>query len=179
MRRLLFLIAFGGYAILEIWLLTLLADVISISGVIFLCIALFFVGIYVIKLAGVAALRSLNDSLTPTVTAATPGSAAAAASSGLLALGGLFIALPGPITTVLGLLLLIPFVRRFVARVTGRAISRRVDRYVGPVSPAGFSRGDETIVVTSVVRDEDVPKPNLPPQALTDHDDIAGDEERQ
>jgi UPF0716 protein FxsA len=169
MRRFLFLVAFAVYAIIEIWLLILLADVITVSGVIFFCIAEFFVGIYIIKRAGLAALRSLNDSLTPTVTSATPGSSAAAASSGLLALGGLFIALPGPVTTFLGLLLLIPFVRRFVARMSGRAISRRVERYVGPVSAAGFTRGDETIIVTSVVRDKDAPPPP-PPPAITDYD---------
>jgi UPF0716 protein FxsA len=169
MRRFLFLVAFAVYAIVEIWLLMLLADVITVSGVIFFCIVEFFLGIYIIKRAGLAALRSLNDSLAPTVTAATPGSSAAAASSGLMALGGLFIALPGPVTTVLGLLLLIPVVRRLVARASGRAISRRVERYVGPVSPAGFTRGDETIVVTSVVRDEDAPPP-APPQAIVERE---------
>jgi UPF0716 protein FxsA len=167
MRKFLFLVAFAAYAIVEIWLLMLLADVITVSGVIFFCIVEFFLGIYIIKRAGIAALRSLNDSLTPTVTAATPGSTAAAASSGLLALGGLFIALPGPVTTVPGLLLLVPFVRLLVARVSGRAISRRVERYVGPVSPAGFTRGDETIVVTSVVRDEDTPPP-APQRAIAE-----------
>ena len=151
-KRLAILAALAAYAIAEIYLLSVLVGLISVSGVIFLLLVEFVLGAWIIKRAGVAALRSLNDSLV--VGDSTAG--AQAADKGLVALAGLLIAVPGVLTDVFGLLLLIPPVRRWSGRVLKRSVSRRVEKYVGPVSPAGYSRGDEAIVVTSVIRDEDV-----------------------
>jgi UPF0716 protein FxsA len=151
-KRLAILAALAAYVIAEIYLLSVLVGLISISGVIFLLLVEFVLGAWIIKRAGVAALRSLNDSLV--VGGSTAG--AQAADKGLVALAGLLIAVPGVLTDVFGLALLIPPVRRWSGRVIKRAVTRRAEKYVGPVSPAGYSRGDEAIVVTSVIRDEDV-----------------------
>jgi len=163
MRRLLILLGVTVYAVAEIWLLSIIAGYVGIGGVLLLLLFEFIIGAYIIKRAGIAALRSLNESLV----AGNSQANAAAASSGLLALAGLLIAVPGVLTDVLGVLLVIPPVRRAVAQLAGRAISRRISRYVGPVSPAGFTRGDSTIVVTSVVRDEDPPPADPPLQLPT------------
>ncbi len=171
MRRLLWLLGITAYAVAEIWVLSLLANYIGIGGVVLLLVLEFGIGVLIVRRAGISAVRSLNDSLV----AGEQQAGRAAASSGLMALGGILIAIPGVLTDLLGLLLLIPPVRRWVARVSGRAISRRVERYVGPVSPAGFTRGDDTIVVTSVVRDDDSPV-TRPPAQLTDTDTDEGND---
>lgn len=166
-RRLAVLAGLAVYAIAEIYVLSLLVNAITISGVIFLLLVEFLLGVWIIKRAGVAALRSLNH----TMVVGDPAASTQAADKGLIALAGLLIAIPGVLTDVVGLALLIPPIRNWTRGVLGRAINRRVERYVGPVSPAGFRRGDETIVVTSVIRDESTapsaPIAELPPKPDT------------
>ncbi len=47
-------------------------------------------------------------------------------SGGLVLLGGLLLILPGLVSDVLGLLLIVPFTRRLVARVVRRGFERRI-----------------------------------------------------
>ncbi len=69
----------------------------------------------------------------------------------LVGLGGLLIFVPGFITDVAGLLLLLPPTRKVARRMWLRRLERRV-----PLRPRGFTRGGRVIVVDSeVVSDPD------------------------
>ena len=153
-RRLLWLVVATAYAVGDIWLLSLLAQAIGVPSLILLLIVELAFGLYLVRRAGGAALRSLGD----TLATGSGDSGGAAASSGLVAVAGVLIAFPGVLTDALGLLLLIPGVRRWTAGVIGRSLRRRYERYVTLNGTGTTLRGTDTIIVTSVVRDEDEPK---------------------
>ncbi|MEW1693818.1 FxsA family membrane protein [Streptomyces sp. NPDC091265] len=172
-------LAVAAWAVLEIWLLIVVADVASGFAVLLLLAAGVVLGAVVMKRAGRRAFRNLTETLQQMPGqpgAGAVGSSPAPASSrgnGFLMLGGLLIMIPGIISDVAGLLLLVPPVRSALSRYTERSLERRMRA----ATPGGLSdafqqarmhRPDGKVVQGEVIREEPThpdenPRPPLTP----------------
>ena len=126
-------------------------------------IALLAIGIVVMRRAGLNAFRSLRTTTVDGVTVvpnATPETmqkvAQDASDAGSLFVAGLLIAVPGIVTSVVGLLLLITPLRRAVAGATTRFLRRRAER-AGMTFSSAATVGGVTVVTGDVVRDDAPP----------------------
>ncbi|MFE7172134.1 FxsA family membrane protein [Streptomyces sp. NPDC057616] len=154
----------AAWLVLEIWLLIVVAGATNGLTVFLLLLAGFVAGAAVIKKAGRRAFQNLNEALQRGGTPQSGG------GNGLMMLGGLLLMIPGLISDVAGLLLLIPPVQKALGRLT----ERTVDRKLREARPGGFGdafqqarihRPDGKIVQGEVVRDEpgDAPQDPRPP----------------
>jgi UPF0716 protein FxsA len=154
----------AAWLVLEIWLLTVVAGASSGFTVFLLLLAGFVAGAAVIKKAGRRAFQNLNEALQRGGTPQSSG------GNGLMMLGGLLLMIPGLISDVVGLLLLIPPVQKTLSRLTERTL----DRKLREAAPGGFGdafqqarihRPDGRVVQGEVVRDEpgDTPQDPRPP----------------
>lgn len=109
------------YPITEIAVATWLAGEVGWGWTLALLAAGLAVGILIMRSAGASALRVLT---TASRTGALPGGEVG--DHALTFLGGLLIAVPGFVTDVLGLLLVLPPTRLLIRRIAGRALRRRV-----------------------------------------------------
>ena len=131
-----------------------LAGLIGWAGVLLSVAVLVIVGSAVMRRAGFSAARSLRPVQAEGVTV-MPGQASAqqvgreVGDAGLVFLAGAMIAVPGLITSALGLLLLIPPVRGFVRRSVSRSFRRRAQA-------AGLVFEQTTVVNGTVVREDEV-----------------------
>ncbi|MEU6808870.1 FxsA family membrane protein [Streptomyces sp. NPDC046831] len=152
------------WLVLEIWLLTLVADAAGGFTVFLLLAAGFLLGAVVIKRAGRRAFRNLSEALR------ADGAPARGGGNGWMMLGGLLLMIPGLISDVLGLLLLVPQVQKAVGRRTERTLGRRLRAS----APGGFGdafqqarihRPDGKVVQGEVIREEpgDTPREQYPP----------------
>ncbi|MEV6943575.1 FxsA family membrane protein [Streptomyces sp. NPDC051172] len=155
----------AAWAVLEIWLLTVVAGASSGLTVFLLLLAGFVFGAAVIKKAGRRAFQNLNETLQ------RGGTPQGGGGNGLLMLGGLLLMIPGLISDAVGLLLLIPPVQKALSRFTERTLDRKL-RAAGPGSfgdafqQARIHRPDGKVVQGEVIRDErdgDVPQGPRPP----------------
>ncbi|MFG2605491.1 FxsA family membrane protein [Streptomyces sp. NPDC048514] len=141
------------WLVLEIWLLTLVAGAASGLTVFLLLAAGFVAGSVVIKRAGRRAFQSLNEALQ------RGGSPERGGGNGLMMLGGLLMMIPGLISDVAGLLLLLPPVQKAVSRYTENALEKRL-RTATPGSlgdafqQARMHRHDGKVVQGEVIREE-------------------------
>jgi UPF0716 protein FxsA len=156
----------AAWLVLEIWLLTVVADATSGLVVFLLLIAGLVLGSVVIKRAGRRAFQALNEALQRGGTPASGG------GNGLMMLGGLLIMLPGLISDALGLLLLIPPVQKALSRSAERAFDKRLRK----ATPGSFGdafqqtrihRPDGKVVQGEVIRDEPGDAPQGPRPPLT------------
>ncbi|MFB9464053.1 FxsA family membrane protein [Streptomyces cinereospinus] len=162
----------AAWLVLEIWLLTLVADAAGGFTVFLLLAAGFVLGAAVVKRAGRRAFQNLNEALQRGVAPSGDGrgGGGGGGGSGLMMLGGLLLILPGPVSDAAGLLLLLPPVRKAVARRAERAVDRRLRR-VAPGSlgdafqQARMHRPDGKVVQGEVIREEpgDAPREPRPP----------------
>ena len=155
------LLGIGVYAVLEWFAASWLAGLIGWGGVILTVLVLMLVGVAVMRRAGFAAARSLRPvtyqgtTVTPATTEETLTQVGRdATDAGSLFVAGFLIALPGLVTSVVGLVLLIPPVRRFASARFGRAVRRRAEA-AGLVYDARVS--SVTTVQGDVVREDDRP----------------------
>jgi UPF0716 protein FxsA len=154
----------AAWLVLEIWLLTVVADVAGGLTVFLLLIAGLLLGSVVIKRAGRRAFQALNEALQGGGTPTSSG------GNGLMMLGGLLIMLPGLISDAMGLLLLIPPVQKALSRRAERTFERKL-REATPGSlgdafqQARMYRPDGKVVQGEVIRDEpqDAPPEPRPP----------------
>ncbi|MFF5480787.1 FxsA family membrane protein [Streptomyces sp. NPDC012935] len=154
----------AAWLVLEIWLLTVVADVAGGLTVFLLLLAGLVLGSVVIKRAGRRAFQALNEALQRGGTPERGG------GNGLMMLGGLLIMLPGLISDALGLILLIPPVQKAVSGYAERTFERKL-REAGPGSfgdafqQARMHRPDGKVVQGEVIRDEpgDAPQGPRPP----------------
>ncbi|MFI6864967.1 FxsA family membrane protein [Streptomyces sp. NPDC050421] len=171
-------LAIAAWAVLEIWLLTVVADVAGGFTVLLLLVAGVVLGAVVMKRAGRRAFRNLTETLQQ-----MPGQPGADGSSpappstrgnGFLMLAGLLIMIPGMISDVAGLLLLVPPVRSALSRYAERSLERRMKAAGSPGSlsdafqQARIHRPDGKVVQGEVIREEpshpdDTPRPPLTP----------------
>ncbi|WP_046500730.1 FxsA family membrane protein [Streptomyces odonnellii] len=178
----------AAWLVLEIWLLILVADVAGGLTVLLLLVGAVVLGSVVIKRAGRRAFRNLTETLQkaqkqqqehpgePLV----PEPANGTTGNGFLMLGGLLIMLPGLITDVAGLLLLVPPVRTALGRYAERSLERRMATVAPPGSlgdafqQARMRRPDGKVVQGEVIRhdehdprsrddEKDGPRPPLTP----------------
>ncbi|MFJ7076390.1 FxsA family membrane protein [Streptomyces sp. NPDC098781] len=156
----------AAWLVLEIWLLTVVADATSGLVVFLLLIAGLVLGSVVIKRAGRRAFQALNEALQRGGTPERGG------GNGLMMLGGLLIMLPGLVSDALGLVLLIPPVQKALSAYTERAFDKRL-RQATPGSfgdafqQARIHRPDGKVVQGEVIRDEPGDAPQGPRPPLT------------
>ncbi|MEU6284346.1 FxsA family membrane protein [Streptomyces sp. NPDC047028] len=143
----------AAWLVLEIWLLTLVAGAAGGLTVFLLLVAGVVAGSVAIKRAGRRAFQSLNEALQ------RGGSPERGGGNGLMMLGGLLLIIPGMISDVMGLLLLLPPVHKAVSRWTESALERRLRRAapgsLGNVfQQARIHRPDGKVVQGEVIRDD-------------------------
>lgn len=154
----------AAWLVLEIWLLTVVADAVSGLTVFLLLLAGLVIGSVVIKRAGRRAFQALNEALQ------SGGTPTSGGGNGLMMLGGLLIMLPGLISDAVGLVLLIPPVQKALSRQAERTFERKL-REATPGSlgdafqQARMHRPDGKVVQGEVIRDEpgDAPQDPRPP----------------
>ncbi|SPF01110.1 FxsA family membrane protein [Streptomyces sp. MA5143a] len=162
------------WLVLEIWLLTVVADAASGLAVIVLLVAGFLAGSAVVKRAGRRAFRSLTETLQQQGGGAASGvEAGRNEGNSFLMLGGLLLMLPGVVSDVVGLVLLVPPVQKALGRYTERAFERKL-REAGAgglgdaYTRARIHRPDGKVVPGEVIRDAapgsaDEPRDARPP----------------
>ncbi|MCL8012479.1 FxsA family membrane protein [Streptomyces sp. AS02] len=156
----------AAWLVLEIWLLTVVADAVGGLTVFLLLLAGLVLGSVVIKRAGRRAFQSLNEALQRGGTPTSGG------GNGLMMLGGLLIMLPGLISDAAGLVLLIPPVQKALSRHAERTFERKL-REATPGSlgdafqQARMHRPDGKVVQGEVIRDEPGDTPQEPRPPLT------------
>jgi UPF0716 protein FxsA len=154
----------AAWLVLEIWLLTVVADAAGGLTVFLLLVAGLVLGSVVIKRAGRRAFQALNEALQ------RGGAPTSGGGNGLMMLGGLLLMLPGLISDAVGLLLLIPPVQKALSRHAERTFERKL-REATPGSlgdafqQARMHRPDGKVVQGEVIRDEpgDTPRDPRPP----------------
>ncbi|MFE5095885.1 FxsA family membrane protein [Streptomyces sp. NPDC056638] len=156
-------LAIAAWAVLEIWLLTVVADTAGGFTVLLLLVAGIVLGAAVMKRAGRRAFRNLTETLQQMP--GQPGAAAPQAApsgskgNGFLMLAGLLLMIPGIISDVAGLVLLVPPVRSMMGRYAERSLERRM-RAATPGSLSGafqqarIHRPDGKIVQGEVIRQD-------------------------
>ncbi|MET8815494.1 FxsA family membrane protein [Streptomyces sp. NPDC004549] len=161
----------AAWIVLEIWLLVLVANAAGGLAVFLLLVAGFVAGAVVVKRAGRRAFRNLDEALRRG-TAPSDGTApASGGGNGLLMLAGLLLMIPGMLSDVAGLLLLLPPVQTLVRRRTEHLVNRKL-RVAAPGSlgdafqQARIHRPDGKVVQGEVVREHrddptDEPRPPL------------------
>jgi UPF0716 protein FxsA len=159
----------AAWLVLEIWLLTLVADVAGGLTVLALLVGGAVLGGVVIKRAGRRAFRSLTETLQqqqtgqgPAADVGSPGAGTGSKGNGFLMLGGLLLMLPGLISDVAGLVLLVPPVRSMLGRYVERSVESRM-RAAAPGSlgdafqQARIHRPDGKVVQGEVIRQDGTP----------------------
>ncbi|TQK43259.1 UPF0716 protein FxsA [Streptomyces sp. SLBN-118] len=176
----------AAWVVLEVWLLTLVASEVGGLTVLALLVGGAVLGGVVIKRAGRRAFRNLTETLQqqqqgqgPAASAGNgAGTGTGSTGNGFLMLGGLLLMLPGLISDVVGLALLVPPVRSMLGRFTQRSLERRM-RAASPGSlgdafqQARIHRPDGKVVQGEVIRpdaagpsrgyEEEGPRPPLTP----------------
>ncbi|MFI1978585.1 FxsA family membrane protein [Streptomyces wedmorensis] len=173
----------AAWLVLEIWLLTVVANAAGGLTVLALLVGGAVLGAAVMKRAGRRAFRNLSSTFQQAQAAAQSGAvspapdrAAAEDRNGFLMLGGLLLMIPGLISDAAGLLLLIPQVRSLLGRTAEKAVERRMS-----AAPSGslqdafqqarIHRPDGKVVQGEVIREDapqgrrgaDDPRPPLMP----------------
>ncbi|MEU0087575.1 FxsA family membrane protein [Streptomyces sp. NPDC006274] len=165
-------LAVAAWLILEIWLLTVVAEAASGFAVLGLLVGAAVLGAVVIKRAGRRAFANLTRTLQQ-----QPGQqpAPSGEGNGLLMLGGLLLMLPGIVSDVAGLLLLLPPVRTRLGALAERSLERRMNAVLpdgagNPFQQARMHHPDGKVVPGEVIRDpgagrgdDEAPRPPLTP----------------
>jgi UPF0716 protein FxsA len=156
-------LAIAAWLVLEIWLLTVVADAAGGFAVLGLLVGAAVLGAAVVKRAGRRAFANLTETLQqqtgrqqPDQEPAAPGRAE---GNGLLMLGGLLLMLPGLVSDAAGLLLLVPPVRARLGRAAERSLERRMNAAVpgglgDAFQQARMRRPDGKVVQGEVIREE-------------------------
>ncbi|WP_371614877.1 FxsA family membrane protein [Streptomyces sp. NBC_00454] len=119
-------LAVAAWLILEIWLLSLVAGAAGGGTVALLLAGGMVLGVVVIKRAGRRAFKNLTETFQQAQTGAAPTPQQPGTGNGLTMLAGLLLILPGLLSDVAGLFLLLPPVRTWISRRTARAVERKM-----------------------------------------------------
>ncbi|MFI5803877.1 FxsA family membrane protein [Streptomyces sp. NPDC051561] len=158
-------LAIAAWLVLEIWLLTLVAGAAGGLTVFLLLVGGVVLGGAVIKRAGRRAFKNLSETLQrqqqsggaydPQAEQGRKGS-----GNGFVMLAGLLLILPGLISDALGLLLLLPPVRKALGRYAEKSLQRRMNAVQQPGSlgdmfqQARMHQPDGKVVQGEVIRDD-------------------------
>ncbi|KLJ04534.1 FxsA family membrane protein [Streptomyces albidoflavus] len=156
-------LALVAWLILEVWLLTLVAEATSGFIVFLLLLAGVVAGSALIKRAGRRALRKFQETVAQQQQGITPETDRSGGNAFLL-IAGLLLILPGLVSDVLGLVLLLPPVRTALARRAERSLERRMaaagpGTFGGAFQQARMRAPDGKVVQGEVVRDDESPRP--------------------
>ncbi len=166
----------AAWLVLEIWLLTLVAGWAGGLTVLLLLVGAVVLGGAVIKRAGRRAFTNLSETIQRQQQSGGAYDPAAdeqgkkGSGNGFVMLGGLLLILPGLISDVLGLLVLVPPVRRALGRYTEKSLQKRMDAVRQPGSlgdmfqQARMHRPDGKVVQGEVVRDDSPARQPHPPR---------------
>ncbi|MFE3184768.1 FxsA family membrane protein [Streptomyces violascens] len=149
----------AAWLVLEIWLLTVVAGAAGGLTVLLLLVGGLVLGGYVIKRAGRRAFRNLTETFQQQSGAAPAAAKPGSEGNALTMLGGLLLIIPGFLSDVLGLLCLLPPVRKSVARFAERSLEKRM-RAAAPGSfgdafqQARIHYPDGKVVPGEVIRDD-------------------------
>lgn len=152
----------AAWAVLEIWLLTLVAGAAGGLAVAALLAAGVVAGAYVIKRAGRRAWQRLTRSMQQPGAPSAAGRDGEGGGNALTMLGGLLLMVPGLISDAAGLLCLFPPTRNLLRK----GFERRLDRTVPAPGSLGdafrqarMHQPDGKVVQGEVVRDDEPPAP--------------------
>ncbi|MFF2851201.1 FxsA family membrane protein [Streptomyces sp. NPDC058001] len=157
----------AAWLVLEIWLLILVAEAAGGFTVFLLLLAGVVCGAVVMKSAGRRAFRNLSEALQKAQRGENPETGARSEGNGLVMLAGLLLIIPGMISDAVGLLLLVPPVRKALSRYSEKALERRM-RAASPGSlgdafqQARIHRPDGKVVQGEVIRDDEPSGPRPP-----------------
>ncbi|WP_217383289.1 FxsA family membrane protein [Streptomyces sp. NK08203] len=156
-------LALVAWLILEVWLLTRVAEATSGFIVFLLLLAGVVAGSALIKRAGRRALRKFQETVAQQQQGITPDTDRSGGNAFLL-VAGLLLILPGLISDVFGLVLLLPPVRTALARRAERSLERRMaaagpGTFGGAFQQARMRAPDGKVVQGEVVRDDEPPRP--------------------
>ncbi|MFG3286624.1 FxsA family membrane protein [Streptomyces sp. NPDC048111] len=160
----------AAWLVLEIWLLTVVARATSGLLVLLLLVGGLLLGGYVIKRAGRRAFRNLTEAFKEQQSgagaSAAPAGRIASEGNALTMLGGLLLIIPGFLSDALGLLCLVPPVRKAVSRLAGRSLDKRMRAAGAGTFGDAFQQArihypDGKVVPGEVVR-EDATSPYTP-----------------
>jgi UPF0716 protein FxsA len=124
------------WAVLEIWLLVVVAEATSGLVVLLLLVAGFVLGAVAMKRAGRSAWRNLAASVSAQQAGKQPAAPEGGGRNGLAMLGGLLLMIPGLISDAAALFLLFPPTRKLIGRVADRAAARALRSHGVP--PGAF-----------------------------------------
>ncbi|MCX5534854.1 FxsA family protein [Streptomyces sp. NBC_00006] len=159
-------LAVAAWMVLEIWLLTVVAGAIGGFALGILLVAGIVLGSVVMKSAGRRAFQNLTETLQRQQSGSPEASKPPEQRSqgnGLLMLAGLLLMIPGLISDVLGLLLLVPPLRTALSRYTERKVERKMGAAAGPGSfgdafqKARMRQSGSTVIQGEVVKDDERP----------------------
>ncbi|WP_405852411.1 FxsA family protein [Streptomyces sp. NBC_00090] len=162
------------WLVLEIWLLTVVANAVGALTVLALLVGGAVLGATVVKRAGRRAFRNLTTTFQQAQAAAQTGEAPSAPEktgaedrNGFLMLGGLLLMIPGLVSDAAGLLLLIPQVRSLLGRYGEKAVERRMaaappGSLQDAFQQARIHRPDGKVVQGEVVREDAHQGPRRP-----------------
>ncbi|MET8473716.1 FxsA family membrane protein [Streptomyces sp. NPDC006422] len=158
----------AAWMVLEIWLLTVVAGAIGGFTLGILLVAGIVLGAVVMKSAGRRAFKNLTETLQRQQSGVQDPAKAAEQRSqgnGLLMLAGLLLMIPGLVSDLLGLLLLVPPLRTALSKYTERTMERRMGAAAGR-SPFGdafqqarMRQPGSTVIQGEVIRDDERPGP--------------------
>ncbi|MBT3160015.1 FxsA family protein [Streptomyces sp. CHA1] len=151
------------WLILEVWLLTRVAEATSGFIVFLLLLAGVVAGSALIKRAGRRALRKFQETVAQQQQGITPETDRSGGNAFLL-IAGLLLILPGLVSDVLGLVLLLPPVRTALARRAERSLERRMaaagpGTFGGAFQQARMRAPDGKVVQGEVVHDDEPTRP--------------------
>ncbi|MFE3686269.1 FxsA family membrane protein [Streptomyces sp. NPDC059095] len=150
----------AAWLVLEIWLLTVVASATSGLLVVLLLVGGLLLGSYVIKRAGRRAFRNLTEAFKEQQSGASPTAAKGGGEGNALTmLGGLLLIIPGFVSDALGLLCLLPPVRKHVTRVAQRSLDKRMRAAGGGPLGDAFQQArlhypDGKVVPGEVIRED-------------------------
>jgi UPF0716 protein FxsA len=148
-------LAIAAWAVLEIWLLVVVAGATNGLTVLLLLVAGFVLGAAAVKRAGRSAWRNLAASVSAQQAGRAPASPEAGGRTGLAMLGGLLLMIPGFISDAAALVLLFPPTRNLIGRLADRAAARALTSRGMPVpppeGPAGPPPTDSKIIQGEVI----------------------------
>ncbi|WP_431032324.1 FxsA family membrane protein [Streptomyces sp. P6-2-1] len=151
----------AAWIVIEIWLLILVGEAAGGLVVLALLAAGIIGGGAVVKRAGRRAFGALTQTLQQPPTAAPRDRAE---GNGFLMLAGLLLMIPGLLSDVLGLVLLVPGIRGALSRRVERTMQRKLDEATGGAFGSAYTRArtqrpDGKVVQGEVIREDAPPEP--------------------
>jgi UPF0716 protein FxsA len=157
-------LSIAAWLVLEVWLLTVVASAAGGLTVLVLLVGGGVLGAAVIKRAGRRAFRKLTETIQRQQSGQSPPPETGSTGNGFLMLGGLLLMLPGLISDVAGLALLVPPVRSKLGRYAEKSLERRMraasSGSLGEAfQQARMHRPDGKVVQGEVIREDGTPAP--------------------